>query len=142
MLRARLGKDGIYIAKQGHGVDGGEASLNFSPSGAMQNIFTAGTVQFQTDPNEYYMGQYVSAVVPFGRVFDVPPLAYCQAATSNPDGRREVSLTTFLGLQQQRDLRFPDLWWRTTRTELKIFAYNPLSARPFATYCICQNEAS
>lgn len=141
MTKARIGKNGVFIAKPGRQIEEGEDALAFSPIGSQQQILMAGSAAFTSyNPGGDMGGTYNRAVIPFGTTFAEPPVAYCMA--NDAGGTKEIALTMRLQLVGSVVRREPQIWWETTTSELRIYSYWALSSTPSASYVICRNEAS
>ncbi|WP_043062089.1 hypothetical protein [Brucella anthropi] len=143
MTKARISKDGVFIAKPGRQIEEGGSALSFSPAGAQQPIYDRGTVALADySYPDRITDHYKRGVVNFASPFASPPLCYCYFnSTPNPE-RRWIASSMELGLQGSTVFREPYFFWYSTTTALFVFSRFVLSDVPSAYYVITRNEAS
>lgn len=144
MTRARISKDGVFLAKPGRQIEEGESALAFSPAGAQQPIYDKGVVPFQAfNQGGVRPTAYNRAVVYFPTPFAQPPLCYCMGILAGSEaGAREPAFIMQIGVSGSDVFREPAIWWQSFTTALFIYSFWTLGTVPSASYVITYNEAS
>ncbi|WP_435657952.1 hypothetical protein [Brucella pituitosa] len=144
MTRARLSKDGLFMAKPGRQIEEGESALAFSPNGAQQPIYDKGVVPFQAfNQGGARPTAYTRAAIYFPTPFAQPPLCYCMGILAgNEAGAREPAFTMWLGVDGNTIFREPIFWWQSFTNALFIYSRWTLATMPSASYVVTYNEAS
>lgn len=144
MTRARLSKDGLFMAKPGRQIEEGETALAFSPNGAQQPIYDKGIAPFQAfNQGGARPTAYNRAVVNFATPFGSPSLCYCMGILAGSEaGAREPAFTMWIGLDGNTIFREPMFWWQSFTTALFIYSRWGLADMPSASFVITYNDAS